>query len=219
MFNALLDGIEANALTPAKWRTKFPGADLSSLTENATTEARSKMLRDAINGIHKNLTDPVFNTVESRLAPVTRVLDGVNAQSDATIDSALKGNLTKPGATRSTTLASSPVSSIPALDGVLRTINLDGGTIGKAEKTAKKATDSAKTAQGKHAADPSALKKSVKDTVDKVRTGVTDAVGKVEKAGKDMVKAVGNAAKPAKEHSKDNAPKGKHPKASGKHAA
>lgn len=44
VFNTLVDGIEANALTLAKWRTKFPGADLSALTENATTEAGAKAL-------------------------------------------------------------------------------------------------------------------------------------------------------------------------------
>jgi hypothetical protein len=94
-----------------------PGADLSPLTENATTEAASKALRDTINDIQMDLTDPMFNAVESGLAPVTHVLDGLNAQTDSTIDSALKGNLVKPGAARSTTLASSPVTKIPALDG------------------------------------------------------------------------------------------------------
>lgn len=90
----------------------------------------------------------------------------------------------------------------------------------KARATTKRTADSARTPQGKHAADPSdPLKKSVKETVDKVRTGVTDAVGKVEKAGNDVAKAVGKATKPAKEHGKDAAPKGKSAKASGKHAA
>ncbi|ART72003.1 PE-PPE domain-containing protein [Mycobacterium dioxanotrophicus] len=224
VFNALVDGIEANALTPSKWTPKLPGVDLSPVTQNPLSEAGAKALRDAIDQIQKNVTDPMFNAVETGLAPVTGALDGVNAQVTDAIDTALK--VKEPGKTaaRSTTSVSAlaapaPVTSLPSSDTELRTLDVPSSST-RLDKTAQKITESLKAAPGKHAADPSdPLKKSVKDTVAKVRTGVNDTAGKVEQAGKDIAKKVEKVTKPAKEQSKDSAPKGKSAKASGKAAA
>jgi hypothetical protein len=224
VFNALVDGIEANALTPSKWTPKLPGVDLSPVTQNPLSEAGAKALRDAIDQIQKNVTDPMFNAVETGLAPVTGALDGVNAQVTDAIDTALK--VKEPGKTAARSTASvsalaapAPVTSLPSWDSELRTLDVPSSST-RLDKAAQKITESLKAAPGKHAADPSdPLKKSVKDTVAKVRTGVNDTAGKVEQAGKDIAKKVEKVTKPAKEQSKDSAPKGKSAKASGKAAA
>jgi hypothetical protein len=221
VFNALVDGIEANALTPSKWTPKLPGVDLSPVTQNPLSEAGAKALRDAIDQIQKNLTDPMFKAVETGLAPVTGALDGVNTQVTGAIDTALKVKEPAETAAKSTTLAAAPapVTSIPSTSSALRTLDVPSSSA-RLDKTVQKIAESLKAAPGKHAADPSdPLKKSVKDTVAKVRAGVNDTAGKAEQAGKDMAKEVENATKRAKEHGKDESPKGKSTKASDKAAA
>src|SRR5262249_13913846 len=85
VFDALIDGIQANALTPDAWVPTLPGADFKPIVKNAVSVAVAKALSDALEAVQKG-AHPVFDAVEKGLAPVTHALDDANAQMEAAID-------------------------------------------------------------------------------------------------------------------------------------
>ncbi|WP_246584879.1 PE-PPE domain-containing protein [[Mycobacterium] fortunisiensis] len=192
IFNALVDGIQANALNPEAWTPELPGADFKPIVQNAVAVALAKAVNDAIDAIQQNATDPMFDAVEKGLAPVTTALDGVNAQIESAIDSALKVN--------GTTTNRQAITSVPSTGSQARTLSIEA-PMAQADAPAVEQDSSAdiktdiktdikadikqlseapkaapKPAKPRHAADArDALKKSVQETVAKA-TG-TEATG------------------------------------------
>ncbi|ODR26289.1 PE-PPE domain-containing protein [Mycolicibacterium porcinum] len=210
VFDALIDGIQDNALNPEAWTPKLPGADFKPIVQNAATVAAAKAISDALEAVQKNIADPAFDAVEKGLAPVTHALDDMNAQMESAIDGMLKVN----GSTANKQSAKQAVTSGPSSDSVLKTLSLEAGaadsqdTEPKADATATPVKDVLKglgvdkdslqtkakaRTKARHAADASdPVKKSVKETVAKVR-------GAVDDAAKDVKSAVDNAAKDVKD--------------------
>lgn len=211
VFDALIDGIQDNALNPEAWTPKLPGADFKPIVQNAATVAAAKAISDALEAIQKNIADPTFDAVEKGLAPVTHALDDMNAQMESAIDGMLKVN----GSTANKQSAKQAITSGPSSDSVLKTLSLDAGAADSEDAQAKDADaaatpvkdvlkglgvdkDSLQTkaktrTKARHAADASdPVKKSVKETVAKVR-------GAVDDAAKDVKSAVDNAAKDVKD--------------------
>lgn len=211
VFDALIDGIQDNALNPEAWTPKLPGADFKPIVQNAATVAAAKAISDALEAIQKNIADPAFDAVEKGLAPVTHALDDMNAQMESAIDGMLKVN----GSTANKQSAKQAITSGPSSDSVLKTLSLDAGAADSEDAQAKDADaaatpvkdvlkglgvdkDSLQTkaktrTKARHAADASdPVKKSVKETVAKVR-------GAVDDAAKDVKSAVDNAAKDVKD--------------------
>ncbi|MUM30209.1 PE-PPE domain-containing protein, partial [Mycolicibacterium sp. CBMA 295] len=77
VFDALIDGIQANALNPEAWTPKLPGVDFKPIVQNAVSVAAAKAMRDALEVVQTS-AHPVFHAVETGLSPVTTALDGVN---------------------------------------------------------------------------------------------------------------------------------------------
>ncbi|OCB07305.1 PE-PPE domain-containing protein [Mycolicibacterium porcinum] len=211
VFDALIDGIQDNALNPEAWTPKLPGADFKPIVQNAATVAAAKAISDALEAIQKNIADPAFDAVEKGLAPVTHALDDMNAQMESAIDGMLKVN----GSTANKQSAKQAITSGPPSDSVLKTLSLDAGAADYKDTEAKDADatatpvkdvlkglgvdkDSLQTkakarTKARHAADASdPVKKSVKETVAKVR-------GAVDDAAKDVKSAVDNGAKDVKD--------------------
>ncbi|MEV0672684.1 PE-PPE domain-containing protein [Mycobacterium sp. NPDC050441] len=204
VFDALIDGIQAHALNPDAWVPALPGADFKPIVKNAVSVAVAKALSDALEAVQKG-ADPVFDAVEKGLAPVTHALDDANAQMEAAIDSMLKVN----GSTADKQSAKKSLTSAPSGDGLLKTLSLEAPTAGQegTDNTDAKPTpakdvlkafgvdkDSLKAkAKARHAADAKdPVKKTVQETVAKVR----DAV---DSAAKDVKDSVDNAAKDMKD--------------------
>ncbi|MGV0744855.1 PE-PPE domain-containing protein [Mycolicibacterium sp. XJ870] len=192
VFNALIDGIQNNALTPSKWTPTVPGADFSPIFENAMTESAAAALSAALQAV-QDAANPVFTAVETGLAPVTGVLDQVDAQATTALDNVFKVQEPVPDASMDTNPASPgplSVSSVPSVGSELRTlkdlgIEKDSSKDTEVPKGLKKITESFKAKPGKHAADTGdRVKKSVQETVDKVKDGLKEATDKAEKVGK-----------------------------------
>ncbi|WP_454791837.1 PE-PPE domain-containing protein [Mycolicibacterium lutetiense] len=238
VFDALIDGIQANALNPDAWVPALPGADFKPIVKNAVSVAVAKALSDALEAVQKG-ADPVFDAVEKGLAPVTHALDDANAQMEAAIDSMLKVN----GSTADKKAGTQSINALPSTGSKLKTLSVeapDTSTDAKptplkdalndlgldqdslknneVSKSITKLSDSVKTkAKARHATDANnPLKKSVKETVAKVREAAEDTVDKVEKAGKDTVKKLDKAADDAKAKVKESK---KQAKKAPKHAA
>ncbi|MEX3645974.1 PE-PPE domain-containing protein [Mycolicibacterium porcinum] len=220
VFDALIDGIQDNALNPEAWTPKLPGADFKPIVQNAATVAAAKAISDALEAIQKNIADPAFDAVEKGLAPVTHALDDMNAQMESAIDGMLKVN----GSTANKQSAKQAITPGPSSDSVLKTLSLDAGAADSEGTEAKDADatatpvkdvlkglgvdkDSLQTkakarAKARHAADASdPVKKSVKETVAKVRGAVDDAAKDVKDATsgkKDTEKTKKPATKKAK---------------------
>lgn len=211
VFDALIDGIQDNALNPEAWTPKLPGADFKPIVQNAAMVAAAKAISDALEAVQKNIADPAFDAVEKGLAPVTHALDDMNAQMESAIDGMLKVN----GSAANKQSAKQAITSGPSSDSVLKTLSLDAGAADSEGTEAKDADatatpvkdvlkglgvdkDSLQTkakarTKARHAADASdPVKKSVKETVAKVR-------GAVDDAAKDAKSAVDNAAKDVKD--------------------
>ncbi|MFV8049698.1 PE-PPE domain-containing protein [Mycobacterium sp. 48b] len=226
VFNALVDGIQENALNPEAWTPELPGADFKPIVQNAVALAVSKAVNDALDSIQKNATDPMFDAVEKGLAPVTHALDDFNAQVEAAIDGVMKVN----GSTATKQSGKQAITSVPSGDNVLKTLSVESPAV-DTEGTDTEDTD-AKPAVGKdvlkalgvdkdslqtkakvktksrHAADASdPIKKSVKETVAKVRGAVDDAAKDVKDATdgmkKDLKKAKQSETKKAKTEKKE----------------
>lgn len=238
VFNALVDGVQENALNPEAWTPKLPGTDFKPIVQNAVAMAVSKAVNDAIDAIQTSATNPMFEAVEKGLAPVTHALDDINDQVESAIDGVLKvnGSTTNKSGTQS-------INSLPSSGSQLKTLSIeapDTDTDAKStplkdslkelgldqdslqdneiSKEITKLSNSGKTkTKARHSAnakDP--LKKSVKETVAKVRDAATDTVDKVEKAGRDTVKKLDKAADDAKAKVKESK---KQTKKAAKHAA
>lgn len=203
VFNALLDGIQDNALNPEAWTPTLPGANFKPIVQNAVSVAVAKAVNDAVDAMQKNAADPMFDAMEKGLAPVTHALDDINAQMEAAVDGMLKVN----GSTANKQSAKQPITSGPTGDSVLKTLSLDAPDTDDSDSTDAKPTpakdilkalgvdkDSMKTkAKARHAVDAKdPVKRSVKETVAKVRGAVDDAT-------KDIKSAVDNAAKDVKD--------------------
>lgn len=233
VFDALIDGVQKNALNPDAWVPELPGADFEPIVKNAMTVAAAKAMSDALEAVQKG-ADPVFDAVEKGLAPVTHALDDFNAQVEAAIDGMLKVN----GSTADKQSAKQAITSGPSGDSMLKTLSLDAPAAdadadadgNKADDTDAKPTPGkdvlkalgvgkeslqAKTkarAKARHAADANdPVKKSVKETVAKVRAGVDDAAkhikGAVDGAAKDVKDATGATKKDVKKAQKTKAQK------------
>ncbi|MDH6199139.1 hypothetical protein M2272_005807 [Mycobacterium frederiksbergense] len=211
VFDALIDGIQANALNPAAWTPTLPGMDFKPIVQNAVTVAVMKALSDALQLVQDG-ANPVFGAVEAGLTPVTRALDGVNAQVQTGIDTMLKVNGPK-AANRAGTQA----NAIPSAGNQLRTLSVevdaqpdatltdpgvelkdpgvekDSPTGDEVSKTVTKLSDSVKfKAKARHAADANDMaKKSVQDTIAKVRGAVKDTADKTEKTVEKAAKDIG----------------------------
>lgn len=220
VFNALVDGIQDNALNPEAWTPELPGADFKPIVQNAVSMAVSKALNDAIDAIQKNATDPMFNAVEQGLAPVTHALDDINAQMESAIDDMMKVN----GSTDNKQSTKQAITAVPSDNSLMKTVSLEApdsaATATEDEDTDAKATpvkdvlkglgvdDSLQTkakarTKARHAADASdPIKKSVKETVAKVRGAVDDAAkdikGADDDAGKNAKDATSGLKKDAK---------------------
>ncbi|WP_234711980.1 PE-PPE domain-containing protein [Mycolicibacterium setense] len=230
VFDALIDGIQKNALNPDAWVPELPGgADFEPIVKNAATVAAAKAMSDALEAVQKG-AHPVFDAVEKGLAPVTHALDDFNAQVEAAIDGMLKVN----GSTANKQSPKAAITSGPSGDSVLKTLTLDAPA---ADTEGTKADDTdAKPAPGKdvlkalgvdkeslqtkakarakarHAADANdPIKKSVNETVAKVRGAVDDAAkdikGAVDDAAKDVKDAAGATKKDVKKAQKTKAQK------------
>lgn len=235
VFDALVDGIQDNALNPEAWTPKLPGADFKPIVQNAVSVAVAKAMSDALEGIQKGVADPMFDAVEKGLAPVTHALDDINAQVEAAIDNALKVNgstANKSGAQAITSVPSSgsqlktlsieaaetdtSAKSTPLKDTLkdaLKDVGLDQDSLKDNEisKNVTKLSESVKIkpeakAKARHAADPKdPLKKSVKETVAKVQGAAKDVKDTIDKAEKKVEKV----AKDAADTVKKNTPKTK----------
>lgn len=238
VFDALIDGIQANALNPDAWVAKLPGANLEPIVKNAASVAVAKALSDALEAVQKG-ADPMFDAVEKGLAPVTHALDDMNAQMETAIDNMLKVN----GSTADKKAGTQSVNALPSAGAQLKTLSVeatdtdtgakptplkdalndlglgqDSSKDSPVAKSVTKLSESAKTkAKSRHATDANnPLKKSVKETVAKVRQAAEDTADKVEKAGKDTAKKLDKTADDAKAKVKESK---KQAKKAPKHAA
>ncbi|OBA96300.1 PE-PPE domain-containing protein [Mycolicibacterium fortuitum] len=238
VFDALIDGIQDNALNPDAWVAKLPGANLEPIVKNAVSVAVAKALSDALEAVQKG-ADPMFDAVEKGLAPVTHALDDMNAQMETAIDNMLKVN----GSTANKKSGSQSINSLPSAGTQLKTLSVeasdtdtgakptpikdalndlgleqDSSTDTTVSKSVTKLSESAKTkAKARHATDANnPLKKSVKETVAKVRQAAEDTADKVEKAGKDTAKKLDKTTDGAKAKVKESK---KPAKKAPKHAA
>ncbi|OBB90489.1 PE-PPE domain-containing protein [Mycolicibacterium peregrinum] len=238
VFDALIDGIQANALNPDAWVAKLPGANLEPLVKNAASVAVAKALSDALEAVQKG-ADPMFDAVEKGLAPVTHALDDMNAQMETAIDNMLKVN----GSTADKKPGTQSVNALPSAGAQLKTLSVeatdtaagakptplrdalndlgleqDSSKDSALSKSVTKLSESAKTkAKSRHATDANnPLKKSVKETVAKVRQAAEDTADKVEKAGKETAKKIDKTADDAKAKVKESK---KQAKKAPKHAA
>lgn len=238
VFDALIDGIQANALNPDAWVAKLPGANLEPLVKNAASVAVAKALSDALEAVQKG-ADPMFDAVEKGLAPVTHALDDMNAQMETAIDNMLKVN----GSTADKKAGTQSVNALPSAGAQLKTLSVeatdtaagakptplrdalddlgveqDSSKDSALSKSVTKLSESAKTkAKSRHATDANnPLKKSVKETVAKVRQAAEDTADKVEKAGKETAKKIDKTADDAKAKVKESK---KQAKKAPKHAA
>ncbi|CRZ18541.1 PE-PPE domain-containing protein [Mycolicibacterium neworleansense] len=219
VFDALIDGIQKNALNPDAWVAKVPGADSSPIVKNAVTVAVAKAMSDALEAVQDG-ADPVFDAVEKGLAPVTHALDGINAQVEAAIDNMMKVN--------GSTTNKQSVTAVPSSDGLLKTLAVDapdteaaaaedsdaksaaGKDVLKAlgvdkDSLQTKAKSRAKARHAANASDP--IKKSVKETVAKVRGAVDDAAKEVKGATDEAAKDIKDATKDLKKSQKTKAQK------------
>lgn len=238
VFDALIDGIQDNALNPDAWVAKLPGANLEPLVKNAASVAVAKALSDALEAVQKG-ADPMFDAVEKGLAPVTHALDDMNAQMETAIDNMLKVN----GSTADKKAGTQSVNALPSAGAQLKTLSVeatdtaagakptplrdalndlgleqDSSKDSALSKSVTKLSESAKTkAKSRHATDANnPLKKSVKETVAKVRQAAEDTADKVEKAGKETAKKIDKTADDAKAKVKESK---KQAKKAPKHAA
>lgn len=238
VFDALIDGIQDNALNPNAWVAKLPGANLEPIVKNAVSVAVAKALSDALEAVQKG-ADPMFDAVEKGLAPVTHALDDMNAQMETAIDNMLKVN----GSTAKKKSGSQSINSLPSAGTQLKTLSVeasdtdtgakptpikdalndlgleqDSSTDTAVSRSVTKLSESAKTkAKARHATDANnPLKKSVKETVAKVRQAAEDTADKVENAGKDTAKKLDKTADGAKAKVKESK---KPAKKAPKHAA
>lgn len=209
IFDALIDGIQEHALDPEAWTPKLPGTDFKPVVQNAAAVAMAKAMSEALETLQKG-ADPVFDAVEKGLAPVTKALDGLNAQMESSIDNMLKVN----GSTANKQSTPQAITSTSSSGNQLRTLSIeasdtdttdvdktDDKTDDKADYKAKPAPakkllkdrgvdqDSLKSARAKakarHAADANdPVKRSVKETVAKVRGAVDDATKDVKQPKK-----------------------------------
>ncbi|WP_135457967.1 PE-PPE domain-containing protein [Mycobacterium sp. DL99] len=218
VFNALIDGIQEHALNPEAWTPALPGADFKPIVQNALTVAVAKAMRDALEVV-QNGANPMFDAVEKGLAPVTHALDGINAQMETAIDNMLKVN----GSTANKQSGKQAITSVPSGDNVLKTLSLEApaADIEGTDAKAKDADTGAKPAPGKdvlkalgvdkdslqktassrtkarHAADAGdPVKKSVQETVAKVRGAVDDAAKDIKDATGGMKKDSKKAKQP-----------------------
>lgn len=231
VFDALIDGIQANALNPEAWTPTLPGADFKPIVQNALTVAAAKAMSDALEAVQKG-ADPVFDAVEKGLAPVTHALDDINAQMEAAIDGMLKVN----GSTANKQSAKQAITSGPTSDSVLKTLSLDAPAADSEDTESNDADakdtpvkdvlkglgvdkDSLQTkakarAKARHAADASdPIKKSVKETVAKVRGAVDDTAKEVKNAVDNAAKDVKDATSGKKDTEKTKKPTTKKAKA------
>lgn len=238
VFDALIDGIQDNALNPDAWVAKLPGANLEPIVKNAASVAVAKALSDALEAVQKG-ADPMFDAVEKGLAPVTHALDDMNAQMETAIDNMLKVN----GSTADKKAGTQSVNALPSAGAQLKTLSVeatdtdagakptplkdalndlglgqDSSKDSPVSKSVTKLSESAKTkAKSRHATDANnPLKKSVKETVAKVRQAAEDTADKVDKAGKDTAKKLDKTADDAKAKVKESQ---KQAKKAPKHAA
>lgn len=205
VFDALIDGIQANALNPEAWTPKLPGMDFKPIVQNAVTVAAAKAMRDALQLVQDG-ADPVFDAVEKGLSPVTTALDGVNAQIEAAIDGMLKVNGTtdKQSTKQAITAVPDTGSPLKALSLQAPATDNEGTETKDAEATPAPPKDVLKglgldkdslkvktKAKGKarHAADANdPAKKTVKETVAKVRDAVDGATKGLKDASEDVKK-------------------------------
>lgn len=231
VFDALIDGIQANALNPDAWVAKLPGANLEPIVKNAASVAVAKALSDALEAVQKG-ADPMFDAVEKGLAPVTHALDDMNAQMESAIDNMLKVN----DSTANKKAGTQSVNALPSAGAQLKTLSVeaadtdtgvtptplkdalndlglgqDSSKDSAVSKSVTKLSESAKTkAKARHATDANnPLKKSVKETVAKVRQAAEDTADKVDKAGKDAAKKLDKTADDAKAKVKESKKQGK----------
>lgn len=223
VFDALIDGIQANALDPDAWVAKLPGASSEPIVKNAVTVAAAKAMSDALEAVQKG-ADPVFDAVEKGLAPVTHALDGINAQVEDAIDKMLKVD----GSAANKQSAKQSITSVPSNASLRQTLSVeapkaadteteDGDAKPSPGKDVLKALgvdkDSLQTkakarAKARHAADASdPIKKSVKETVAKVRGAVDDAAKDIKDATKDLKKTKQSQTKKDKTEKKEKAAK------------
>lgn len=150
IFNALIDGIQDNALDPEKWTPTIPGIDLSPVFENPLTETAAAALSAALEAI-QDAANPMFDAVETGLAPVTGVLDQVDAQVTAALDNVFKVNEPEPGGPANQLSA----TSVPSENNTLRTLNVSAEDVGpvveKTDETTEAPTEDTKVTPTKGA--------------------------------------------------------------------
>ncbi|MED5813741.1 PE-PPE domain-containing protein [Mycolicibacterium sp. 050232] len=230
VFNALVDGVQENALNPEAWTPKLPGTDFKPIVQNAVAMAVSKAVNDAIDEIQKNATNPMFDAVEKGLAPVTHALDDINDQVESAIDNMLKVN----GSTANKQSSKQAITSVPSDNSLLKAVSLEApdnaetetedadakSTPGKdvlkalgvdKDSLQTKATTRAKARHAADAKDP--VKKTVKETVAKVRGAVDDAAKEIKGAVDHAAKDVKDATSGKKDTEKTKKPTTKKAKA------
>ncbi|WKG02414.1 PE-PPE domain-containing protein [Mycolicibacterium sp. HK-90] len=222
VFDALIDGIQANALNPEAWTPKLPGADFKPIVQNAVTVAAMKAMSDALEAVQDG-ADPVFDAVEKGLSPVTTALDGVNAQIEAAIDGIMKVN----GTAADKRSGKQAITSVPESGSLLKTLSLEAPEA-VAEGTQTEDSDAKPTpvkdalkglgsekdsfkgkkakTKARHAADSKdPIKKTVKETVAKVRDAVDDAAKDIKNATEDVQKSKKKAKAQTKEKNEKSA--------------
>ena len=154
VFDALIDGIQEHALNPEAWTPAIPGLDFAPVVQNAAAVAIATALSDALQAV-QDAADPVFDAVETGLAPVTGVLDDVNAQIEGALDTAFGVAPQTPAAATQDRVGTRTLSAEPAVDATRparatlatteRTTDRDDATNNRTGDTAKTDTTRSKT--------------------------------------------------------------------------
>ena len=134
--NTLISGIQDNALTPSKWATEIAGMDLTPLLDNDLTRPVAAALRQALEVVRT-----VYNSVSTAVSPafhaVTNVLDNLNDQITAALDSSFKPTAPADDSADSADSAAS-ITSIPSRTKRVRTLEVSAKEV---EGTAKVSAD------------------------------------------------------------------------------
>ncbi|GJJ23072.1 ATPase AAA [Mycolicibacterium mageritense] len=188
LFNATINGLKANLLSPEKQELVLGGADIGdAVYHNAASLAVAHALRDVLSQVQTGL-NPVFDGGEDILRPFAKAMDGVTGQVNTAVDDTRAGikeqNVDLPSTVNALSTGKSPkINSLPSLDKPLRTLNVVSDADVNDDKTA---TGTKKPTPLKDAAKALGLdQESVKDSeLSKGLKKVTESLKATPKQGR-----------------------------------
>ncbi len=133
LFNATINGLKANLLSPEKQELVLGGADIGeAVYHNAASLAVAHALRDVLSQVQTGL-NPVFDGGENILRPFAKAMDEVTGQVNTTVDDTRAGikeqNVDLPSTVNALSTGQSPkINSLPSLDKPLRTLDVVSDT-------------------------------------------------------------------------------------------